>query len=335
MSEEHLRKKEVSHFVAPTFATTVNLVIRIVEARGIPRDHKDRGRNCVAVIEFPKNGTSGELSRFETCVVPNTTDPDWNQQITLTVHNLADSVTVTVFHRKEKSGLFGDDIKDEFLGAIRLRVQDLVTNTVKNGFIDEWVPLNNQDCKEKYRNKPVTGEIRVEAEMGGILNEQNAPGKEDDPTFPADLRKLKEIQHRLITYKVNLKSLYTILCEAVVLLDVSIPPGAELSRIKVKTLSWSLCKKSLFVLNQFGDLWTISDVFRKMKYLELVFKKYQEQTVHCRVVTAAYKTLYEGVWKRGTIWLPHYDVRTICEIMFLHIGSNRFCLNYLVTSRPT
>lgn len=134
LSEDHIKKSTLSNsapaqFTPPAFATTVNLVLRIIEARGLPLDSKGRGRNCVVVVEYnPTTGSAAskgkssaavndsEKLRFETNVEMNTVTPMWNQQITLTVHNLSDPVTVVLFHRKEKSGLFGEEVKDEFLG---------------------------------------------------------------------------------------------------------------------------------------------------------------------------------------------------------------------------
>lgn len=213
------------------------------------------------------------------------------------------------------------------LGCTKLRVQELVTGAVKNGFVDEWLPLNNTDYKDKYRKQSVSGELHIEVEMGGIISDTDGtgPSASADLAIPMELQQLKDLEHRLITYKVNLKSIYSLLLEAVVLLDLCVASGKDLSKIRVKDQAWFLSREGVLILRQFSQVWTISDVFRKMKYLECVFRKYKEQRLHARVVTAAYKNLYEGIWKRGSIWLPNYEVGGVRHR--LHMTMLRWVMN--------
>ena len=306
MSDEHLNsrsrnaRKQANN---PDFQTTMNLVVRIIEARALLPDSKGRGRNCIAVIEYPQ--PNGDKSRFETGVVENTLDPMWNQQITLTVNNLMDPITVTVYHRKEKSGLFGDDVRDEFVGCKKLNVQELVSQCAKNGFVDEWYKLNNVDGKDKFRKMPVSGEIRIETEMGGTMDVETF---EDNEHLPPALRSLKEIHHRMIKHKVNLKKLFCFLLQCIVRMDICIPETKDITKIPMKKTPYSLTKYGDYILKQFAALWSITDVFRKMKYLDVVFAYFKRQRLHAHALILAYRSLHEGIWRKGTIWLPNYEV---------------------------
>lgn len=305
MDESHLQTKSQKAAVSKPFQTTLNLVVRIIEARGLLRDSKNRNPNCLTVIEYPQQNL-GDKGRFETAVVMDTTTPMWDQQITLTVNNLMDPIQVTVFQRKEKSGIFGDDVRDDFLGCIKLNVQELISASAKNGFIDQWYQLNNTDCKDKYRNRQVAGEIRIEVEMGGVIGEQGAAL--DDMNVPQELRQLKELQHRLITYKVNLKTVYYLLISAVVQLDLCIPEGKDITKVNMSKVPYRLSEEGEFVLRQFTKVWSITDVFKKMKFLECIFEFYKRQRLHASALTVAFKSLHEGIWRKGTIWLPNYEV---------------------------
>jgi hypothetical protein len=229
------------------------------------------------------------------------------------------------------------------LGCIKLDVGTLVSETAKNGFVDRWYKLNNTDSgKDKHKKISVQGEIRIEVEMGGILNDSSkdtSDVKADPELQPLlnDLEQLNKIQHRLITYKINLKSLYRILIDALIEMDLCVKDGQEIHMLKEDDLHWGLSKDADSILKEFANVWVISDAFRKMKLLESIFHNYKEERIHGRALLAAYKSLYEGIFKRNTVWLPNYEVSSVLLINIPDRFSNQcfwsYCLKLSAISR--
>jgi hypothetical protein len=160
--------------------------------------------------------------------------------------------------------------------------------------------------------------------MGGIEDQQThqekelgtKPGKDEDLAIDKSLKRLREIHHVLIQYKVNLKSLFAILIRAVITLDVV----REIQNIKIEDLPFALGRRSQYTLQQFAKVWLVGNSYEKMKYMEIAFDKYKEQKIHARALLASYESLYDGVWKKGTIWLPNYEVLYFWFVFFVKAG---------------
>jgi hypothetical protein len=108
MSEDHLKPKTSSNAndsqasIRKAPQTTVNLVVRVIQAKGLPQP-KDGIRNCFAAIEYPMvDSEEGKKKRYETQVCPQSMNPSWDQHITLTVKSLMQPVLVTLYDQTSK-----------------------------------------------------------------------------------------------------------------------------------------------------------------------------------------------------------------------------------------
>lgn len=320
MNDEHIRKKKEKLKIPVkqnNNSTTVNLVVRVLKAKDLKPGSKGKGRNCFAVIEYPK--PDGRPGRYETETKSNTLTPEWIEEVTLTVTNLSTPILVSIYHVKEKTGFLGGGEKQEFLGNVALNVQKLVSETVKSGFTVDWYSLNNKDTGLKeHMKQDVQGDVKIEVEMAGITEEAESPGAESGHEMSEqelDIKRLRNIQSKLISHKVDLKKLYKVLIEAVVQFDLCIPHDQNILEIKIEDLHWSLTEPGSTVLDEFSRVWVIGTVARKMLYLDTVFEKFKQQRVHSRALLASYRSLYESVWKKKTAWLPEYEKPKLLDLL--------------------
>lgn len=327
MSEDHLKSKNSGtpgtsqiNRTLPAFETTVNLVLRVIEARNLKSDSKGRGRNTFALIKYSNmaaissKSNQGEL-RYETNIVKSSCDPYWNQEITLTINNLIDPISISVFGLKEKTGLLKGDVKEDFLGSYTLNVQNIISKAAKSGFVNEWFAL--EDPSGKYKSKTIGGDIHLEVELAGISesDKQDAFLDKDNFSYPKELRDLKSLQHRLFTDKVKLKAMYTALLKAIINLEICSSSTETVFSRPIRKTPHRLSSESNMVLGEFARVWMICPMFRKMKYLQFAFNGYKSERIHARSLLQAYRDLYEDVFKHKKIWLPDYEKPELLQLM--------------------
>jgi hypothetical protein len=132
----------------PTVVVKVKL--KIVEAKGLltKEGGKPRHAQCDVYLESTK-----DQPPYQTRIVEGSNEPRWNQDVTLTIHDIRDTLVLKVFDRR----------KEEFLGQARIHAADVISTSVKEGYIRKWHPLVPKDDKRK--DKYVGGDILIEASL--------------------------------------------------------------------------------------------------------------------------------------------------------------------------
>ncbi|KAI3631391.1 hypothetical protein MIR68_010881 [Amoeboaphelidium protococcarum] len=320
----------------PGAATEVNVVMRLVQAQGLLPDHKGRPRNCFAVIEFCDH--HGQQQRYQTEPVHDSLSPRWNQQVSLTVNDISQSVLISVYNHKEKDNIItGQEVKEEFMGAVRLQYSQVMRDCAKSGFYSQQLQLNSQDApKDKWKQREVSGSILVEVEMTGFADDrasiiqlttpqsqqqyeqiqnQSSSGQASSSSASRELARLKQLQHKLISGKINLQSMYKIVLEASIIRDLCVGKDKHIFEYPIKQVAWTLSKKSQAVLDEFARVWLVPAISRLTIYLSIVFSYYQDQRVHARALFHAYHQFYESVYKKGSTWLPEHEKPIVLEML--------------------
>lgn len=166
--------------IEPRYETTMNLVLGVIEAINLPKDHRSRDRTCYARVEYGKNSDSVPIC-YETQPLGPSSSPKWNQKVTLTIKNLVDVITISVMRVKEGGGFFYDN-KDELVGVVTLNLVDLVTEAFKSKYYAASLPLKKPTPNGKSAPDSTTalGEISIEIEMSAIVENLRTGKKQQE-----------------------------------------------------------------------------------------------------------------------------------------------------------
>ena len=140
--------------------TSVDLRFKVVSASNLLAK-EERIRDAYAQIEFgnipedwediKREQSKRDRQVFKTEVV-SSNNPFWNQHIKIEAKNLTDSILICVYCQR----------KDEFLGYARLKISELITASVKEGFVRKDIALlPRENKKDKYAGGEVTIEVSL------------------------------------------------------------------------------------------------------------------------------------------------------------------------------
>jgi hypothetical protein len=204
------------------------------------------------------------------------------------------------------------------LGFAKIQVLEMLEQTFNNGFTDRWYRLINVDSVSK-QNVVVPGEMRIEIELAGILRDHAVPKLAEDAKDSqreiveklVQLQQMVRLQRRMVNYRISMKSLYDIVLRAVIRTDICIDSHQKLNQMDPKEMPIQLSKEGEAFLQQFNSLWVVSDAYKKLKTFSIVFERYKDRRVHSAVLLEAYKGLFDGIYKRNTVWLQQHEVSVL------------------------
>jgi len=304
--EEQENKKKVSKnntnvVKAPEESTVeIPIIVKVIQAKELiaPKDGKTRNPYC----EVKYNG-----STFHTEKCDNTQEPYWNQHLEIKAKNIADSITITVWDKKEKEKkkIWKKDNNDEFLGQIKISITEFINESVRVGYISKWYNLEKRkDKKDKYAG----GKILIEAGVGNATDIQEEKSlNEDAQDYDSDYEKL---QAQLINCKVSFKHLFKILLKScldhdLIYINDKINSSSQNSEI--------LSDEAKILLKVFSKQWVLGDAYLVISYLEQTFNMYVNNRIPIHVVVATFDVLNDSMNIDG--WLPAYEQPHLIDLL--------------------
>ncbi|KAJ3241694.1 hypothetical protein HDU81_011018 [Chytriomyces hyalinus] len=268
----------------------VVVFLKVMEANDIYVKGNGKPRECYCRIEFgeqPDDGQCGSKNTetFVTETVSSMQNPFlWNQHLNLEAKSLNDRIIVSVW----------DQRKDEFLGQVKLNVQDIVQRNEVDGYVSKWYTLQP---REKGKKDKYVG--------GGILLEFNIDRSKTDAAMREGDRDAY-LESELIAAKINFVCLYKLLLKSCLALDMLI---IDINESTIDMLS----NESKTLLRVFGRKWAIGEAVQFISYVELLFNKYKSYEIPVNALFVAYESIYNRI-KSNSNWLTKYDKPSLSDL---------------------
>jgi len=301
VEEQEIKKRMNKSIVkAPEETVEIPIIVKIIQAKDLvtPKDGKTRNPYC----ELKYNG-----STFHTEKCENTQEPYWNQHLEIKAKNLADSITIIVWDKKdkEKKKIWKKDSSDEFLGQVKISIQSFINESVRVGYISKWYDLEKRKDK---KDKNAGGKILIEAGVGDVTDiKEEKSLNEDAQDDDSDYEKL---QAQLINCKVSFKHLFKILLKSCLDHDLIYINDKINSN---STTSEILSDEAKILLKVFSKQWVLGDSFLVISYLEETFNMYVNNKIPIHVVVATFDVLYDYMNIDG--WLPAYEHPHLIDLL--------------------
>ncbi|KAI8621915.1 hypothetical protein BC830DRAFT_1163383 [Chytriomyces sp. MP71] len=267
----------------------VVIFLKVMEATDIYIKGNGKPRECYCRIEFgvrPDDGASGskDTETFVTEIVSSMQNPFlWNQHLNIEARNITDKIIVSVW----------DQRKDEFLGQVKLNVEDIVTRNERDGYVSKWFSLQPRDGKKK--DKYVGGQILLEFNID--RSKTDAAAKNDREQY---------LETELVAARINFIVLYKLLLKACLALDMLV---IEINESTIDLLS----NESKTLLKVFGKRWAIGEAVQFISYVDLLFNKYKNDKVPVNALFVAYESIYNRI-KSNPLWLTKYDKPSLSDL---------------------
>ncbi|RKO97121.1 hypothetical protein CAUPRSCDRAFT_6993 [Caulochytrium protostelioides] len=284
-------------------STIAGLQLKVLEARGLV-SKEGRSRDAYCMIELgsvpddemagrSSSSESHEVFMTEPCL--GTNHPKWNQHLAIEAKNLTDRVVVTIL----------DKHKDTHLGTARLAMSEIIAHTTRDGTLKRWCPLLPIP-KRRDKDKYVGGEVLIEIAMADQDKRApkpaiKPPGRGEDPT--------NFLRGQIIQCRVNTRSLYRILLRNVLTLDMT----AKAGQINEGT-SDLIGPEGDALLRSFARQWSMSEAFRLIAYVELLFIRYKSYQIPTTAFFNAMKMLYDRD-KANPQWVSRLELAILLELL--------------------
>ncbi|KAI8617093.1 hypothetical protein BC830DRAFT_1115283 [Chytriomyces sp. MP71] len=262
-----------------------------MEATDIYIKGNGKPRECYCRIEFgewPDDGSGGggiNTETYVTEVASSMTNPfTWNQHLDIDIHSVSDKMIVSVW----------DQRKDDFLGQVKLNVEDIVARHDRDGYISKWFALQPREGRQK--DKYVGGDILLEFNIDQGKKEQAQKDNNRD----------QYLESELISAKVNFIVLYKTLLRACLALDMLI---IDVNESTIDLLS----NESKTLLRVFGRKWAIGEAVQFVSYVDLLFNKYKNYEIPVNALFVAYENIYNRM-KSNSGWLTKYDKPALSDL---------------------
>ncbi|KAI8903699.1 hypothetical protein DFJ77DRAFT_429222 [Powellomyces hirtus] len=286
----------------------VQLYFKIVEARDlIAKEGRSRSPYCtIEHGNIPDDGTEEarkadkerkEKQVMQTETINNTTNPQWNQHVNITVNSMKDKVMVTVY----------DKAKEQFLGRVKIAFGEIVPTAARDGALRKWYRLNGVGKKEK--DKYVGGEMLIEVAIkdgGSAFGASQSSSSSLSAREPID--PLAALQGALTTTNVDFRSMYKVLLRSCLVLDMNML-GKAINERTEELLS----DESASLLLIIGRKWRLSEAFMAMSLLELLFERYKQYEIPQGALLRAYERVKSNLKQPG--WLSRDEKPALVNLL--------------------
>ncbi|KAI9318895.1 hypothetical protein DFJ73DRAFT_338207 [Zopfochytrium polystomum] len=293
---------------APVGPSSYPIFFKVVSAADLQAKDIKAVREIYCQIDVgngPEESKNQKLENetFMTEAVKATTSPVWNQHINCNPKSLGDKVLVSVW-----------DQKKEFLGQVKLNINDMIEESADAGYVSKWYPLLPREGKRK--DKFVGGDILIEFEH----KVERAPAA-PQARMPTSSY-LQKIHTQLVNCRINFKSLYRVLLRACLDLDIrNTLEVHQLKKLPEKTQDL-LSDESKTCLRVCCYMWSIGEDHQFIALASLLFERYKNYLVPVDALSSAFEAIYESLKKRD--WLTTYErplLLDTCDQMYEYYRS--------------